>query len=366
MKNEKMKKIKNIAVLTSGGDCPALNSALRAIVNRAHYKYGWKVYGIKNGVKGFFQKDPQYKILHPRDFNFYESRISGSILGCMNKGESPFTYPLFSKGRLILPAGKKDLTGQFKESIKKLGIDGIIVVGGDGSMNIMYHLCQKVDVNMIGIPKTIDNDTPLTEISIGYPSVLDTCVSAIDSLITTAKSHQRWMILEVMGRNAGHIAIGSGVAGGADVILIPEINFKIKNIIKKIKSVKKEEGRDFGIIVVAEGTSSKEFKKSKNKTISDFLAKKLEESGIEARAIVLGHIQRGGRPNAYDRLLATSFGTRAVDSLAQGDQYKMLAYNKTGFIKVDLKKVADSITENVNLKSNKIKTAIDMGVYIGD
>jgi len=356
------KEIKKIAVFTSGGDCPGLNSALRAIVNRAHYKYGWEIYGMKNGTLSFFEGELEYQILTPKDFNFYESRISGSILGCMNKGFSPFDFPLLNKGKVIMPAGEKDLTPLFKKYIKKLGIDGIIMTGGDGSMNIIYNLCKIAGINVIGIPKTIDNDTPLTETSIGYSSAVDSCVDAMDSLITTAKSHQKWMILEVMGRHAGHIAIKTGIAGGADIILMPEIDYKIENIIKKIKMVEKEEDRDYGLIVVAEGA----LPKNQNGDAGKFIVTKLKEANIDSRSVTLGHIQRGGRPNAYDRFLATSFGVRAVDSLANGDEYKMMSYNKTGFAKIDLQNVANSVTESVDIKSQKIKTALDMGIYIGE
>jgi 6-phosphofructokinase len=362
------KEIKNIAVFTSGGDCPGLNATLRAVVNRAHYKYGWKIYGMMDGTTSFFEDKPRYRILTPNDFNFYESRISGSIIGCMNKGFSPFNFPLINKknGNIIMPAGKEDLTPKFKKIVEDLKIDGIIMTGGDGSMNIIYNLCKIAGINVIGIPKTIDNDTPLTETSVGYSSAVDSCVDAMDALITTAHSHQKWMILEVMGRHAGHIAIKAGISGGADAILMPEINYSVENLIKKVKSVKTEEGREYGLIVVAEGAKTKKSDKNQNGDVAKFIAKKLNDAGIPSRGITLGHIQRGGRVNAYDRFLGTSFGVRAVDSLAQGDKYKMMSYSKEGFTKINLQDVAESVTANVDIKSNKIQTAINMGIYIGE
>jgi ATP-dependent phosphofructokinase / diphosphate-dependent phosphofructokinase len=360
------KEIKRIAIITNGGDCPGLNSAIKAIVNTAHYKYGWEIYGIINGTNGLFKKTPEYRKLLPQDLNFYETRIAGSILGCMNKGRNPFDYPLTNNGHIMLPAEKENLIPLFKNSIQKLKIDGIIMTGGDGSMFITYKVCKEAGINLIGIPKTIDNDTPITDISIGFSSAINTCVNAIDSLITTARGHQKWMVLEVMGREAGHIALRAGIAGGADIILIPEINYKIENLIKKIKTVKEKEGREFGIIVIAEGILTEELKKYGFLGAGDFIAQKLKEVKIDTRNLVLGHLQRGGYPDAYDRFLATTFGTKAVDSLSNGDQYKMLAFSQGKFIKVDLEEVAKIGIQNVQTNSNKIKLATNMGIYLGE
>jgi len=361
------KQIKNIAVLTSGGDCPGLNSALKAVVNRAHYEYKWKVYGILNSTEGFFHEQPKYKILKPKDFSFYETRIAGSLLGSSISMVSPFDHKVPDGSKGMLHAGPKDLTPLFKKAIDDLEIDALIVIGGDGSMGIVYHLCKMFDLPLIGIPKTIDNDTPLTETSIGYFSAVTVCTHALDSLITTAYSHKRWMILEVMGRHAGHIAIKAGIAGAADAIIIPEIKWSFKGIKNKILEVQKEEEREYGIVVIAEGAciSNNEFTEEAG-SISKQLAKKLSENKINARDTVLGHIQRGATPDAYDRFLATSFGVRAVDALAKGKKNQMMGYSKSAFVEFDIVDVVKEKTGNVKMNSDTIKTAQRMRIYIGE
>jgi ATP-dependent phosphofructokinase / diphosphate-dependent phosphofructokinase len=358
--------IKKIAVLTSGGDCPGLNSVLRAVVTRAEH-YNWEVCGIYNGLDGFIDaKEPRYRPLSTKDLNFYETRIGSSILCCSNQSVSPFDYDIRDGDKIILHAGKENVISKYEAAVKKLGIDAVIMTGGDGSMTLGYHLFKELGLNVIGIPKTIDNDTPLTKFSVGFSSSVESCVEAMDSLIPTARGHQKWMVLEVMGKFAGHIAAHAGIAGGADVILIPEIPFTIEKIVEKIKEVKKTEDREYGLIVVAEGAIHKDFNAKKDLSISKFLLNKLKEAGIDARNLVLGHIQRGCRPNAFDRFLGTAFGTRAVDLLAQNKPYQMVAYTDTGITNFDLIEVARAITKNVDVNSEEIKAAINMNIYVGE
>ena len=208
-----MNKIKRIGVLTSGGDCAGLNAVIRAVVNSAA-QYGWEVYGIHNGTDGITETPHRYEVLTVQ--NFSDSpwpRLSGSYLGSLNKG--------------VKMESLEAMTQKFAQGIKDLQLDAIIVVGGDGSMNIVSNYCQGTDVRVIGVPKTIDNDTPITEFSVGFQTACQVCTTAIDSLELTARSHSRALILEVMGRDAGHLAMHSALAGGADVCLVPEIPYKI-------------------------------------------------------------------------------------------------------------------------------------------
>ena len=233
-----MNKIKRIGVLTSGGDCAGLNAVIRAVVNSAA-QYGWEVYGIHNGTDGITETPHQYEVLTVHNFSDTPwPRLSGSYLGSLNKG--------------VKMESLEEVSKRFGEGVKTLGLDAIVVVGGDGSMNIVSNYCKNAGVKMGGIPKTIDNDTPITEFSVGFNSACQVCTSAIDSLDATARSHSRALILEVMGRDAGHLAMHSALAGGADVCLVPEIPYKIDSIIEKLKEIKTS-GRSHAVLVVSEG-----------------------------------------------------------------------------------------------------------------
>ena len=233
-----MSTTKKIGILTSGGDCAGLNAVIRAVVNSAS-RLGWEVYGIKNGTDGLTEKPLAYEILTVHNFSDTPwPRISGSYLGSLNKG--------------VKMESLEEVSKRFGEGVKTLGLDAIVVVGGDGSMNIVSNYCKNAGVKMVGSPKTIDNDTPITEFSVGFNSACQVCTSAIDSLDATARSHSRALILEVMGRDAGHLAMHSALAGGADVCLVPEIPYKIDSIIEKLKEIKTS-GRSHAVLVVSEG-----------------------------------------------------------------------------------------------------------------
>lgn len=363
-----MSNTKTIGVLTSGGDCPGLNAAIRAVVHRAS-SYGWKIYGIKDGSTGLACRPLSYEELTLD--NFFDGnilRMGGTILGTTNKGD-PFAYQM--------PDGTvKDLTEDFASGAKELGLDALIVIGGDGSMRIVGKLCQKSGVKMIGIPKTIDNDTPLTEYSVGFSTARDICVHALDRLYATAASHHRVMILEVMGRDAGFIAIEAAIAGGADICLIPEIDYDLESVYETLRKVQSR-GRAHALVVVAEGVKTH---KGENVAvyqdedgtiryggIGEYFAKRIEkELGVSARATVLGHLQRGGTPEPYDRITASAYGVHAVDLIAEGKSMRMVGMQNHTITDFDLDEVMKIGTKSLDTNSYLIKTARGLGMYVGE
>src|ERR1700758_3686021 len=234
---------KTIGILTSGGDCSGLNAAIRAVVCRANEGYGWRVLGIHQGTMGLLHRPVQFEELGPNIVTTNILRMGGTILGTTNKGD-PFAFPM--------PDGSlRDRSGELIEGYRALGIDALIGIGGDGSFAILRRLAQQGGLNLVGIPKTIDNDVGATENSVGYHTAVSVATEALDRLQPTAASHDRVMILEVMGRDAGHIALASGIAGGADVILMPEIPYTMDAVAGHIEKVR-QEGRNFALVVVAE------------------------------------------------------------------------------------------------------------------
>ena len=245
--------VKKIAILTSGGDCAGLNAVIRAVTLRAHNKYNWEVYGIKDGTLGLLKEPLDVIKLDPQNFEGSLMRMGGTFLGSNNKG-NPF--------KKIIRNGKKiDSSDLVIEGFKKLEIDALIGIGGDGSLKILQSITKKGNINFVGIPKTIDNDVKHNELSIGYDTAVDVATNALDMLQPTAASHRRVMILEVMGRDAGHIALNAGIAGGADVILIPEIQYSIKSIADHIEKLRSK-GRNHALIVVAEAVKKENGKKA--------------------------------------------------------------------------------------------------------
>lgn len=311
-----------IAVLTGGGDCPGLNAAIRAVVKTATIRYGYEVVGIERGFDGLVEGTKPRR-LRPHEVRGILSR-GGTILGTANRG-NPFAYPVTVRGKTTL----KDMSGVISRRLRALRLRGLIVIGGDGSLNIAAELAR-LGLPIVGIPKTIDNDLDATDTTFGFSSAVVTATEAIDKLHTTAESHHRVMVLEVMGRDAGWIALHSGIAGGADVILIPEIPFDLSAVIAKIRARARLSSR-FSIVVVAEGARARGGKRvvqaSARQThgldrlggIGEWVTNQLAtEAGLETRVTVLGHLQRGGSPTMADRLLATRFGVHAVDLIARG------------------------------------------------
>jgi ATP-dependent phosphofructokinase / diphosphate-dependent phosphofructokinase len=295
--------VKTIGVLTSGGDCAGLNAVIRAVVARAVLGYGWRVLGIHQGTQGLLRRPVDFTPLDLQSANPSMARSAGTILGTTNRGD-PFAYPM--------PDGSlKDRSEEVIEGYRLLGLDGLIGIGGDGSMAILRHLAQQGNIPFIGVPKTIDNDVGATETSIGYHTAVMVATEAIDRLQPTAASHDRVMILEVMGRDSGHIALAAGIAGGADVILVPEIPYELEAVAAHINKLR-HTGRNFAIVVVAEAVRDKsgehvQLQHALGTATYGGIGHVLGEAitrvtGAETRVTVLGHVQCGGQPTWDDRL----------------------------------------------------------------
>jgi 6-phosphofructokinase 1 len=358
-----MADIKRIGILTSGGDCAGLNAVLRAVVLRAAGTYGWTVVGIHEGTHGLLRRPVEADALDPDMFTSNLLRQGGTILGTTNYGD-PFAYPM--------PDGsKRDRSTEVIEGFRSLDLDALIGIGGDGSLEILRKLALKGGINLVGIPKTIDNDVGLTENSIGYSTAVDVATEALDRLQPTAASHNRVMVLEVMGRDAGHIAIAAGISGGADVILIPEVPYSMAGVAAKIEGVR-QSGRNFALVVVAEAVRSEDGEKITSDGsvryggVGHYLGKRIaEETDAETRVTVLGHVQRGGTPSSRDRLYASAFGVYAVDLIAQGKFDRMVAWRNRRCTDVPL---ADAIASYhiVDPKGALVRTAQGLGIYIGE
>ena len=361
-----MAKIRRIGVLTSGGDCAGLNAVLRAVVLRASQGHGWEVVGIRKGTAGLLARPVEARELDPADFSGVILRTGGTILGTTNKND-PFDYPQ--------PDGTRvDRSGEVIEGYDMLGLDALIGIGGDGSHAILRRLARQGGINLVGVPKTIDNDLGHTEVSVGYATAVDVATYGLDHLQPTAASHSRVMVLEVMGRDAGHIALNAGIAGGADIILIPEIPYGIAHVAAKIEALK-QAGRNFALAVVAEavktedGESVTQLQAGGHVTyggIGHYIGARIaEETGAETRITVLGHLQRGGSPTPRDRLMASIFGVHAVDLIAEGRFDRMVAWSGRRVIDVPL---ADAIAgyRAVDPAGALVCTARGLGICLGD
>lgn len=356
---------KKIGILTSGGDCAGLNAAIRAVVHSAHQK-GWETIGLIDGTAGLLGDEPEYRVLTPGQFDGTLLRRGGTVLGTTNKGD-PFHFPM--------PDGTfKDRSDEIIANCKKLELDALVGIGGDGSHAILRKFAQKGGVPMVGIPKTIDNDIGETETSIGFYTAVAVATEALDRLQPTAASHDRVMILEVMGRDAGHIALAAGIAGGADVILIPEIGYTIENIASKIKKVK-EKGRNFALVIVSEAVKTADGEpymvthvdgQKRYGGIGNYFGEEISKAtGFEARVTVLGHVQRGSPPTSSDRLLATAFGVKAVELVAEGKFDRMVAWKNREVVDVSIDDAIAAYQE-VEPEGTLVKTARGIGVSFGD
>ncbi|HUZ73160.1 MAG TPA: ATP-dependent 6-phosphofructokinase [Stellaceae bacterium] len=357
---------KTIGILTSGGDCAGLNAAIRAVVARAIQGYGWRVYGIRQGTMGLMRRPVEYEELDLRISTVNILRLGGTILGTTNKGD-PFAFPL--------PDGSvRDRSDEVIEGVRALGIDALIGVGGDGSFAILRRLAQQGGVKLVGIPKTIDNDVGATESSVGYNTAVAVATEALDRLQPTAASHDRVMILEVMGRDAGHIALSAGIAGGADIILIPEIAYSLEAIAAHIDKVRRQ-GRNFALIIVAEavkdrtGHAVQQQHAGGGRTyggIGHILGDAVTRlTGAETRVTVLGHVQRGGQPTWDDRMLASAFGVHAVDLIAAGRFDRMVAWRNRRVVDVPLAEAVRRPQE-VDPDGTLVRTARGLGISLGD
>jgi 6-phosphofructokinase 1 len=359
-----MGKGKRIGILTSGGDCSGLNAAIRAVVHCANRK-GWEVLGIRQATLGLMARPPQCIKL---EIDQVDPLLTsgGTMLGTTNKGD-PFAFPM--------PDGSlRDRSEEIIAGYHQLGLDALIGIGGDGSLAILRRLAQQGGINLVGIPKTIDNDIGITEHAIGFDTAVNIATEALDRLHFTAASHSRVMILEVMGRDAGHIAIAAGIAGGADVILIPEIPYSLDRICDKIKE-RQEKGKNYCLIIVSEAvrtqqgqavTIANRFGEFRYGGISQYLADQISARiGAETRVTVLGHIQRGGTASPLDRLVAAAFGVAAVDLIEKGKYDYMVTWQNRRVLAVP---IAEAIAQyrSVNLEDTLVKTACGLGIYLGD
>ncbi|MCB1538372.1 MAG: ATP-dependent 6-phosphofructokinase [Rhodospirillales bacterium] len=356
---------KRIGILTSGGDCAGLNAVIRAATHRAHL-LGYEMVGIIDGTHGLISRPPMHRILTPDLTDSNMMRQGGTVLGTTNKG-NPFAFPM--------PDGTtRDLSQDIIDGIKELGLHAVIGIGGDGSFAILRKLAQQGGFRMVGVPKTIDNDLGKTEVSVGFDTAVAVATEALDRLQPTAASHDRVMILEVMGRDAGHIALCAGIAGGADVILIPEIPYSLERIAAKIASVK-ESGRNFALVVVSEAVKSADGQdikityadgQKRYGGIGQYIGHKIAEmTGSETRVTVLGHVQRGCPPTYSDRLIASAFGVHAVDLIHAGKFDRMVSWTNRGVIDVAIED-AIAAYQQVDIKGPLAHTARALGISMGD
>lgn len=356
---------RRVAILTGGGDAPGLNAVIRSIVKNAEREYNMQVIGFLDGFKG---------VIENRVLRLTESEVSGilprggTILGTTNR-DNPFHYQV-SEGNY------KDLSDKCIERIKEYA-EALIVIGGDGSLSIANDLALK-GLNVVGCPKTIDNDLAVGQAkTFGFDTAYAFATEALDRLHSTAEAHHRVLVLEVMGRYAGHIALHAGIAGGADIILIPEIPFNYQNIIAKINERLKQNKR-FSLIVIAEGAKPIDGQRVVQKVIAgstdpirlggigELVAKELERiTHIECRVTVLGHLQRGGSPTPYDRILATRYGVAAVDLVAQKQFGFVVALDGENIKPIPLSKVSNGI-RNVERDGELVKCARKIGISFGD
>jgi 6-phosphofructokinase 1 len=354
-----------IGILTSGGDCAGLNAVILAVVRRAVLGYGWDVVGIRQGTHGLLQDPPQAIDLNDQVNNDGMLRLGGTILGTINKGD-PFHYPM--------PDGRfADRSREVIDGYHKLGLDALIGIGGDGSMAILHRLAQMGGINLVGIPKTIDNDLAQTEYSVGFTTAVNVAVEALDRLQPTAASHDRIMILEVMGRDAGHIALFAGVAGGADAILIPEMDYDLDALTEHCLNIRKR-GRNHALVIVAEAvkrddgaavTQGDDGQKARYGGIGHWLADELgARTGWETRVTVLGHVQRGGTPSPRDRVIASAFGVHAVDLIAQQNFNRVVAWSKRKVVDVAMEDVIVG-PRLVDTAGTMVSTAKGLGAYLG-
>ncbi len=337
-----------VGILTAGGDCPGINAAIRGVGKTAMVKYNMKVIGISDGFTGLLTKE--YRELTEHDLSGILT-LGGTILGTSR--EKPFKTDGKGKNEIRKP----DL---IKEHYEQLGLDCLVCIGGNGTLKTAFLLSQE-GLNVIGIPKTIDNDVWGTDLSFGFDSAVNIATEAIDRLHSTANSHKRIMIIELMGHNAGWIALYSGMAGGGDVILIPEIKYDEKKIAEYLLN-RFRENKAYSIMVVAEGI------KTPGKDVSSalYLSRRISElTGIETRETVLGYIQRGGTPSPMDRVLATRYGAAAADMIAQRDFGKMVALKNNEIIPVPLSEVAGKL-KLVDPDNPMVVKAKNMGTSFGD
>ena len=357
-----------IAISTGGGDAPGLNAVIRAAALSAINR-GWEVIGIKRGFAGLLGDDEVIPLTKESVRGI--AHLGGTILRTTNRG-NPFHYPILNADGTYTEI---DRSNELMQSARDWGVDAVITIGGDGSLEIAQRLCEK-GMKIVGVPKTIDNDVSGTITTFGFDTAVNTAIEAIDKLHTTAESHDRVMVLEVMGRDAGFIALHSGLAATADVILIPEIPYEIEKVCEKI-AARDKAGRHFSIVVVAEGAFPKGGDVSilgdslpgqakRVGGIAEPLAREIQRrTGKESRSMVLGHLQRGGQPTGYDRLLASRFGGAAVRAIADEKWGHMVALQSPHIVTIPITEVLAE-TKRVDPSHDTVMTARATGISFGD
>lgn len=361
--------MKKIVISTGGGDAPGLNAVIYAVVH-ACYKRGWEVYGSRSGYGGFLDIDEMVR-LTPRDVRGIYAQ-GGTILGSVNKG-NPFSKPVKNLAGEIQVV---DMSDKIMANYKRMGFDCHIAIGGDGSLNIAHRFAQ-LGMSVIGVPKTIDNDLEKTDRTFGFDTAVSTATNALDKLHSTAESHDRVMVVEVMGRDSGWIALYSGISGGADVILIPEIPFDLEKVCEKVSDNELRE-KHYSIVVVAEGAmeiSGRVFSKGDGELgreevvlggVGEWVASEIRaRTEKDTRSLVLGHLQRGGSPTTFDRLLALRFGAAAVRLVEEETFDHMVALDSSRMTAVPIAEAIEN-RKKVDLNSDKILTARDIGICFGD
>lgn len=354
-----MSQIRCIGIATGGGDAPGLNAVIRAATKAAILEHQWRVVGIPDGFDGLIWPEKAFDLTLERVSGILPR--GGTILGTTNRG-NPFSYKTRENGQEEV----RDISDRVIANAKKLGIDAIVTIGGDGSQKIGYELFQK-GMKIVGVPKTIDNDLSATELTFGFDTALHTVSDAIDKIHTTAASHHRVMVVEVMGRDCGWIALAGGIAGGAHVILIPEIPFSLQNVCDFIR-LREKKGQRFTIVVVAEGIKLPlELRQiARGGPVGNLIGDAIALiSHKEVRVSVLGHIQRGGSPSPYDRVLATRFGVAAVELVASGQFGKMVALRADSIVAVDVAKAIGHL-KFVQPDGELVRTARSVGIGFGD
>jgi 6-phosphofructokinase 1 len=356
--------IQTIGVANGGGDCPGLNAVIRGVVRAAILRYGWRVVGINDGFDGLIW--PERTIPLTLDAIGGILPRGGTILGTTNRG-NPFHYEVEEDGKRVT----RDFSLACCDNMRQLGLEALVVIGGDGTLTIARDFAR-LGVPIVGVPKTIDNDLPSTEVTFGFDTALHVATDAIDRLHTTAASHGRVMVIEVMGRDAGWIALHSGIAGGADVILIPEIPFTIETVCEKIRE-RDAAGRKFSLVVVAEGVtlppadpSGKPFPPHRPGQVGILIGEAIRcILKKDVRITVLGHIQRGGSPSPFDRILSTRFGTEAVELIARGNFGRMVCLRAGEIESVSLDE-AVGCTRLVDPEGSIVRAAKAVGITFGD
>jgi 6-phosphofructokinase 1 len=360
--------MKKIAILTGGGDAPGLNAVIRAVVKTAVQQCNCEVLGVRDGFDGFVTPGGVF----PLGLNDVRGILprGGTILGTANRG-NPFARKVIRGGVEVV----EDISNQLIANIRSLELYALVVVGGDGTLHIALEI-HRLGVPVVGVPKTIDNDIGGTDYTFGFDTALNTAMEAIDKLHTTAEAHHRAMVLELMGRDAGFIALFAGIAGGADVILIPEIPFHYEAVCAKIRS-RVDSGANFSILAVAEGAHPAGGEQVYARPGDAVYAPRLggigqavaeviaRETGVESRVTVLGHLQRGGSPSAFDRCLATRFGGAAARLAAEGKFGRMVALRGSRVIDVPLEE-ALTHPRRVDVDGDAVRTARGMGICLGD